>query len=79
MFVRLIVIVAVFAVVVAWGARRSDSAGPEQVYVVQAGDTVWSIAAASYGGDTREAVWRLEDRNHLAGSLVRPGQRLRLP
>jgi len=79
MFVRLIVIVAVFAVVVAWGARRSDSAGPEQVYVVQAGDSVWSIAAANYGGDIREAVWRLEDRNHLAGSLVSPGQKLRLP
>ena len=40
---------------------------------------VWSIAAANYGGDTREAVWRLEDRNHLAGSLVHPGQKLRLP
>ena len=79
MFVRLIVILAVFAVVVAWGARRSDSAGPEQVYVVQAGDSVWSIAAANYGGDIREAVWRLEDRNHLAGSLVSPGQKLRLP
>jgi nucleoid-associated protein YgaU len=79
MFVRLIVIVAIFTVAVAWGARRSDSAAREQVYVVQAGDTVWSIAASHYGGDTREAVWRLEDRNHLAGSLVRPGQKLRLP
>ena len=46
---------------------------------MQAGDTVWSIAAANYGGDTREAVWRLEDQNHLAGSLVHPGQKLRLP
>ena len=26
-----------------------------------------------------EAVWRLEDQNHLAGSLVHPGQKLRLP
>lgn len=79
MFVRLIVIVAILTVAVAWGARRSDSAGGEQVYVVQAGDTVWSIAASHYGGDVREAVWRLEDRNHLAGSLVQPGQKLRLP
>ena len=79
MFARLVVIVAILTVAVAWGARRSDSAGREQIYVVQAGDTVWSIAAANYGGDTREAVWRLEDRNHLAGSLVHPGQKLRLP
>ena len=79
MFVRLIVIVAILTVAVAWGARRSDSAGREQVHVVEAGDTVWSIAAANYSGDTREAVWRLEDRNHLAGSLVHPGQKLRLP
>jgi LysM repeat protein len=79
MFVRLVVIVAILAVAVAWGARRSDSAGPEQVYVVQAGDTLWSIASSHYGGDPREAVWQLEDRNHLAGSIVHPGQRLRLP
>lgn len=79
MFVRLIVIVAILAVAVAWGARRSDSAGREQTYEVRAGDTVWSIAAAHYGGDTREAVYRLEDANHLAGALVRPGQRLLLP
>jgi len=78
-FARLVVIVALLALAVAWGARRSDGAGPEQVYVVRAGDTVWSIAAAHYGGDPREAVWRLEDRNHLAGSLVHPGERLRLP
>ena len=72
-------IVALLTLVVAWGARRSDGAGREQVCVVRAGDTLWPIAATHYGGDPREAVWRLEDRNHLAGSLVRPGQRLRLP
>ncbi len=79
MFVRLVVIVALLTLAVAWGARRSDGAGSGQVYVVQAGDSLWTIAAAHYGGDTREAVWRLEDRNHLIGSLVHPGQSLRLP
>jgi LysM repeat protein len=79
MFVRLIVIVAIVTVAVAWGARRSDSAGREQIYVVQAGDTLWTIAASHYGGDPREAVYRLEGRNHLADSLVQPGQKLRLP
>ena len=79
MFARIVVIVALLVVAVAWGARRSDGAGREQIYVVRAGDTLWSIAAAHYGGDPRAAVWRLEDRNHLPDSLVRPGQRLRLP
>jgi LysM repeat protein len=78
-FARLVVIVALFALAVAWGAHRSDGAGREQVYVVQAGDTLWSIAAAHYGGDPREGVWRLEGRNHLAGSMLRPGQHLFLP
>ena len=79
MFVRFIVILAILAVAVAWGARRSDSAGREQVYVVHAGDTLWSIASSHYGGDPREAVWRLEDRNNLPDSLVRPGHHLHLP
>jgi len=78
-FARIVVIVALLALAVAWGARRSDGAGREQVYVVRVGDSLWSIAASHYGGDPREAVWRLEDRNHLAGSVVHPGERLRLP
>jgi len=79
MFARIVVIVALLTVAVAWGARRSDGADHEQAYVVRAGDTLWAIAAAHYGGDPREAVYRLEQRNHLAGSIVQPGQRLLLP
>jgi nucleoid-associated protein YgaU len=79
MFAKLVVIVAILAVAVAWGARRSDSAGHEQLYVVRAGDTLWSIAASHYAGDPRAGVYRVEQRNHLAGSLVQPGQILRLP
>ena len=48
-------------------------------YRVQAGDTLWSIAARSYGGDPREGVWKLRERNHLAGTTIAPGQVLRLP
>jgi len=79
MFARVVVIVALLTLAVAWGARRSDGAGREQLYVVQRGDSLWSIAAEHYGGDPREAVWRLERRNHLPGPVVQPGQRLRLP
>jgi nucleoid-associated protein YgaU len=78
-FARIVVIVALLTLAVAWGARRSDGAGQEQAYVVRAGDTLWSIAAAHYGGDPREGVYRLEATNHLTASLVQPGQRLLLP
>lgn len=79
MFVRVVLVLALLTLAVAYGARRSEGAGPDRVYVVETGDTLWSIAASHYGGDPRRAVWRLQDRNHLAGTLVRPGQRLRLP
>jgi LysM repeat protein len=79
MFGRAAMILALLAVAVAYGARTSDSAGHEQTYAVRVGDTLWSIAASHYGGDLREAVWRLQARNHLAGTLVTPGERLVLP
>ena len=53
--------------------------GPERAYRVQPGDTLWSIAATSYAGDPREGVWKLRERNHLAGTTIAPGQVLRLP
>jgi LysM repeat protein len=79
MFVRVIVIASLLTVAVAWGARQSDGAGHRHTYVVRYGDTLWAIAAANYAGDPREGVYRLEQRNNLAGALVRPGQRLVLP
>lgn len=79
MFARIVVIVALLTLAVAYGARRSDGAGRERVYVVRAGDTLWTIAASHYGGDPREGVWRLEDTNHLAGTIVTPGEKLVLP
>ena len=47
------------------------------VYVVQPGDTLWSIAQKlDPTGDPRETVDRLVDLN--GGSALQPGQRLRL-
>jgi LysM repeat protein len=79
MFARL-VIVAVVAII-AWAAfvHPSGGAGAERVYVVKPTDTLWSLAVAHYGGDPREAVWRLRERNGLRGTLLLPGQRLVLP
>jgi LysM repeat protein len=79
MFARTLLIAFALALVVAVSARTSDSAGPEQRYVVKPYDTVWSIASSHYAGDPREAVWKIEQRNDLAGSTITPGQVLRLP
>jgi hypothetical protein len=59
----------------------SDSSGarPERLHVVHAGETVWSIASAAYGGDPRPHVDVIERRNGLVDSTVIPGQRLVLP
>lgn len=80
MSVRILVI-AFFATALAWSllTRTSDGARPAQVYVVQTGDTLWSIAAEHYGGDPRAAVWRLQKRNDLADATIVPGERLVLP
>ena len=80
MFVR-IIIVALFATVLAWSllTRTVDGAGKPQHYTVQAGDTLWSIAASRYSGDPREGIWKLQQRNHLAGTTISPGERLVLP
>ena len=80
MFGRIVLIVLV-ATFLGWSllTRTVDGAGRAQVYVVQPGDTLWSIASARYAGDPREGVWKLRERNHLPGSIVRPGQRWVLP
>ena len=60
-------------------ARPSSGATPETRYVVQPGDTLWEIAADHAGGDVREAVWTLTQRNDLASPVVQPGQVLVVP
>ena len=79
MFARTIAVCLLVALAVALAARPSGGAGREHVYVVKQYDTLWSIAAAHYAGDPREAVWKVERRNHVHDALIRPGQRLVLP
>lgn len=76
-----IVLVATVSTFLAWSVltRTVDGAGRAQVYVVRPGDTLWSIAEARYAGDPRKGIWRLEQRNHLAGATISPGQRLVVP
>ncbi len=79
MFGKLLILLVSAALAVGMAARVSHGAGPERMTVVKPGDTLWSIAARSYGGDPREAVWRLQERNHLRSATLRPGQHLILP
>jgi LysM repeat protein len=75
-----VLLIAVSALVI-WGvvARASSGAGKERVYIVEPHDTLWSIAARTYGGDPRAGIWKLEQRNHLSSATIVPGQRLRVP
>jgi len=80
MFVRIALIVVV-ATFLGWSVatRSVESAGQAQVYVVQPGDTLWSIVSERYAGDPREGVWKLQRRNELLGTTISPGQKLVLP
>ena len=70
---------AVLAVLVLVAARPSGGSGPEERYVVRPGDTLWELAAERYGGDPREGVWRIRERNGLRGSSLPTGAILYLP
>ena len=74
-------LVTLLVTVLAWSvlAHGSEGAGTGEAYRVRPGDTLWSIAAAHYNGDPRQAVWQLQRENHLAGGELTPGQVLRMP
>jgi LysM repeat protein len=75
MFGKILLISAL--TLIAWAVVAR--AGPETRYRVKPGDTLWAIAVKHYAGDPRDAIYRIDRRNHLAGSLLVPGQRLVLP
>ena len=86
MFVRRLIVpvllVAVLVAVALGAARPSRGAadGAEEArYVVRPGDTLWKIADARYGGDPREAVWRIQQRNGLTDASLVAGYVLVLP
>ena len=79
MFVKILVLAGLALVVWSAVARPSGAHGHKVSYRVEPYDTLWTIAAAHYGGDLRDAVWQIEQANHLAGTVIRPGETLVLP
>lgn len=51
----------------------------EQTVVVQSGESLWDIAAASGSPDVARTVAYMIDINDLDGSTIHPGQTLRVP
>ncbi|MGL6278451.1 MAG: LysM peptidoglycan-binding domain-containing protein [Gaiella sp.] len=79
LLIRMLLVAATVLVLWALFANDSGASGPPQRYVVQPGDTLWSIAVARVPGDPREGVWEIERRNGLASATIVPGQVLVLP
>jgi nucleoid-associated protein YgaU len=79
MFARVIIVVFLAAFLWAVLARDTGAGPPQRFHSVRTGDTLWSIAEASYAGDPREGVWKLQRKNRLDGATIVPGQRLALP
>jgi len=79
MFGRILILVGVAVLLWSITARTSQAHGAKQVVTVKPYDTLWSIAQGHYGGDVRDAIWRIERANHLSGADVSVGERLVLP
>jgi nucleoid-associated protein YgaU len=86
---RLSLLVCATTLVLGLAARGAQALGQGEVgrdrpdpleHVVQAGDTLWSIAVrVSEGSDPRMVVDAIERANGIQGQPIVPGQRLRIP
>ncbi len=79
MFVKAVLLAATALLLWSVAARPSGAHGRRELYRVRPADTLWTIAAARYGGDVRAAVDAIERANRLPGPAIRPGEVLVLP
>jgi len=79
LFIRIALIAGAALLVWSFAARTSQAHGNRQVVTVRAYQTLWSIAATHYAGDTRDAIWRIERANHMRSADIAVGQKLTLP
>lgn len=79
MFARSLALTLVLLVGWVAFARPSSGSSRPGMYVVKPHDTLWSIAARYYGGDPRDGIWKIAQRNHLSGSVIPVGERLVMP
>ncbi len=66
----------------AWPAIKAREDGEKyREVVVKEGDTLWVIAKriTQKEDDVRKTVWEIRNLNDLDGSLIRPGQVLKVP
>jgi hypothetical protein len=74
-----VLVLALLAALLLATARPSSGSAGEERYVVRPGDTLWELAAERYGGDPREGVWRIRERNGLRASSLQAGAIIYLP
>ena len=79
MFGRILILVGISVLMWSVYARSSQAHGTKQVVTVRPYQTLWSIAESHYGGDTRDAIWRIQKANHLASADISVGEHLVLP
>ncbi len=63
------------------GVEADSAPHATTTYVVQPGDTLWSLAAARTpaGSDVRATIAEIKDLNDLAGSMLLVGDQMLLP
>jgi LysM repeat protein len=70
--------VCTLALMLGFASPSTGAARPGH-YRVKAGDTLWTIASAHYGGDPRDGIYKIRSANHLSDSTIAIGERLVLP
>ena len=76
-----VVVAAALGVLVVGGAVDADGPISTEAYVVQAGDTLWAIAAerTAPGDDVRDTMGAIAQASGLESMELAVGQRLEIP